>query len=407
MVRLPMWQFPLSVIIAAIFFTATAFLSYRFRDSRLFRTLSNWKCTVVVICATAFLMTIEGIWGMPLHHTFPFMLLVLSMMAALGLNILGHKGGSLSFKLSHLGFLIAISAAFFGSPDLMKGHMQLWPMKAENICLKNDGGLVDLGFEVRLKKFTIDFYEDGSSPKQYTSLLEIDGKEMECSVNHPCRHKGYSFYQSGYDTEKGEYSVIQVVKDPWYPFVVIGLLMLVAGSISGLGRQFRPGRLVPACIILAGVFTVISVARISFGTLVPALRSLWFIPHLIIYMLAYSTLAVSLICLTAGLVRKVCGVEKFGMIFLNIASTLMLVGMTCGALWAKQAWGDWWTWDPKECWAGVTWLLTLAGTHFMSDGESRKKSIFLFVMLAFIAMQITWYGVKWLPSAAESIHTYK
>ena len=77
--------------------------------------------------------------------------------------------------------------------------------------------------------------------------------------------------------------------------------------------------------------------------------------------------------------------------------------MLCGAVWAKQAWGNYWTWDAKECWAAATWLLSLAGTHLPSSG---RKNRLLFTVLAFIAMQMTWYGVNFLPSSGQSLHTY-
>ena len=75
--------------------------------------------------------------------------------------------------------------------------------------------------------------------------------------------------------------------------------------------------------------------------------------------------------------------------------------MLCGAVWAKQAWGDYWTWDPKECWAAATWLLTLAGTHL-----PKKNLKLAFAVIAFLAMQMTWYGVNHLPPSSNSLHTY-
>lgn len=75
--------------------------------------------------------------------------------------------------------------------------------------------------------------------------------------------------------------------------------------------------------------------------------------------------------------------------------------MMCGAVWAQQAWGDYWTWDVKECWAAATWLLTVAGSHVPG-----KKLKLTFAVIAFLAMQMTWYGVNYLPSAAQSLHTY-
>jgi ABC-type transport system involved in cytochrome c biogenesis, permease component len=77
--------------------------------------------------------------------------------------------------------------------------------------------------------------------------------------------------------------------------------------------------------------------------------------------------------------------------------------MICGAVWAQQAWGSYWTWDGKECWAAATWLFTLAATHAPA---TRKKLIIVLTAIAFIAMNVTWYGVNYLPSSTQSLHTY-
>lgn len=134
----------------------------------------------------------------------------------------------------------------------------------------------------------------------------------------------------------------------------------------------------------------------------PALRSLWFVPHLIIYMLAYAILAISVI---TGIVTLFSEKIPSGLPsrLLATSSSLLLAGMICGAVWAQQAWGSYWTWDAKECWAAATWLLSLAGTHLPGSG---RKNRLLFTVLAFIAMQMTWYGVNFLPSSGQSLHTY-
>jgi len=395
------FSFPVSLLLLLSFVAVLYLLCRMYDTSNWFRLLSGWKSALVLSCVAAAMMAVEGTWNVPVHYTIPFLIVCLAFISSLGMAAYAKAGRwrkSPCFLLCHFGFFLTLLAGCFGAPDTVKADLQLWHQKSENICIEKDGTLVALPFEVKLKEFKIDRYEDGVSPKQYTSVLEIDGELMETSVNSPCRYGGYNFYQSGYDTENGEYSVLLVARDPWYPLVLLGLFMMAAGSLMSLGGQFRKKIFIPVCLILAVVFTVISVARINFGTLMPALRSLWFIPHLIIYMLAYSLLALALAVSFMG---------RDPMKLLKVSSVLLLVGMICGAVWAKQAWGDYWTWDPKECWAAATWLLTIAGTHFFSSGENRRKIVLLFIFLSFLAMQITWYGVNYLPSASQSVHTYK
>lgn len=71
---------------------------------------------------------------------------------------------------------------------------------------------------------TIDFYLDG----------ECIVKNQRISVNHPFSYKGWKFYQSGYNSKHGrwsELSILDVVRDPWLPYVYIGIFMVLLGSI--------------------------------------------------------------------------------------------------------------------------------------------------------------------------------
>ena len=47
-----------------------------------------------------------------------------------------------------------------------------------------------------------------------------------------------------------------------------------------------------------------------------------------------------------------------------VGLSFMTLGMLMGALWAKEAWGHYWSWDPKETWAAITWLAYLVYVHY-------------------------------------------
>ena len=76
-------------------------------------------------------------------------------------------------------------------------------------------------------------------PKEYSSKVEIftkDGKREKVTimVNKPYKIKGWKIYQISYDTEKGrwsEMSVLEIVRDPWLPFIYVGLFMVLLGAI--------------------------------------------------------------------------------------------------------------------------------------------------------------------------------
>ncbi|MDO5320943.1 MAG: cytochrome c biogenesis protein ResB [Bacteroidia bacterium] len=358
--------------------------------------------TAVLIVIAAVLLAVEGSWGAVLHHHWTFIALIILFLLSLGFTAVSDcRRKSWCALLSHLGFFLVLCGGLSGSSNRTDANMWIYlEGQPEHMAVDRGGNVVLLPFSVSLKDFRTDYYVDGESPRQYTSTLAIDGRELRTSVNHPCKYKGYRIYQSGYDAVNGEYSILKITRDPWLPVVALGALMLSIGALMSLKRVWNSWKMPFAALALAIVFGTVSVARINFGTLMPALRSLWFVPHLIVYMLAYAIMAISFV---AGIASLFCRriPERFSEKLLSTASSLLLIGMICGAVWAQQAWGDYWTWDAKECWAAATWLLTLAGTHI--PGKRRKL---IFTVLAFLAIQMTWYGVNYLPSANSSLHTY-
>lgn len=392
------FEFPLSLILAFVPLLCVTIC----KDGTLGKRLASGAFTVALMVIASLFIAVEGIWGLGLFRHWTFVTVVLLMLLSLGFAVMSDfRRKSYCPLMSHLGLYLVLTGGLFGAPDRIDSRMRVFSdCRQEYIAFDADGNTVQLPFGIALEEFRIDYYEDGCSPKQYTSTLDIDGKKFLTSVNHPCRYKGYSIYQSGYDTVNGRYSVLGIVRDPWLPVVALGALLLAISAILSLRTVWRNWKVLVAALVLACTFAILSVARIKFGTLMPALRSLWFVPHLIVYMLAYSVMALAVIIgVTSLFLRRVP--KHLPERLLSTSSSLLLTGMLCGAVWAQQAWGNYWTWDAKECWAAVTWLLTLAATHI-----SGNKKKLVFTILAFLAMQITWYGVNYLPAANNSLHTY-
>ena len=81
---------------------------------------------------------------------------------------------------------------------------------------------------------------------------------------------------------------------------------------------------------------------------------------------------------------------------------LTLVIIT-GAIWAQKAWGRYWTWDPKEAWSLVTWIIYAIYLHMrISRGWKGKKAAW-FAVIGFICVVFTYIGVNTL---IPSIHSY-
>ena len=163
--------------------------------------------------------------------------------------------------------------------------------------------------------------------------------------------------------------------------------------------------------ILSTVFIILNLAKpeIHDQTLMPALQSGWFIPHVTVYMFSYSLLG------CAFLIGLVCMFKpkEHSEDMLSAADTLIYIGtafltlgMLSGAIWAKQAWGHFWNWDPKETWALITWLVYLLYMHMRLYKRGSVRLMCILLIFAFACLQMCWWGINFLPSAQDSLHVY-
>ena len=170
--------------------------------------------------------------------------------------------------------------------------------------------------------------------------------------------------------------------------------------------------------VLSLVFICVNIFKpgIHSKALMPALQSPWFAPHVIVYMFSYALLgAATLMAVYLLFIRRHSRLDRESPEHeMNITDNLVYVGLTFltfgmlfGALWAKEAWGHYWAWDPKETWAAITWLCYLLYLHFRTIQPRQWRKACWILLLAFVCLQICWWGINYLPSAQGlSIHTY-
>ncbi len=146
-------------------------------------------------------------------------------------------------------------------------------------------------------------------------------------------------------------------------------------------------------------------------TLMPALQSPWFIPHVIAYILAYALLGIAMLISVWALIMF--NKNKFDNNYLKIcdnivyfAFSFLTLGLLFGALWAKNAWGSYWTWDPKETWAFITWMGYLLYIHYRNYHKNAIKIPLLILSTSFIILLLCWFGINYLASAQNSVHVY-
>ena len=190
-----------------------------------------------------------------------------------------------------------------------------------------------------------------------------------------------------------------IVKDPWLPTVYVGIGLMLAGALCQLVR--RP--LVYWIIGLAAFFGFIAWRFIM--PKFPHLQSPWFAPHIMAYMMAYTILAVATVLAIYSLIRRQESAVMDKLVLAGVA--LLTFGMLLGALWAKEAWGDFWLWDPKETWAAITWLAYLIYVHICKDRPEAWRPAYWLLFFAFLCLQMSWWGINYLPSAqGHSLHLY-
>ena len=157
----------------------------------------------------------------------------------------------------------------------------------------------------------------------------------------------------------------------------------------------------------------------SVRPIMPALRSNWLFFHVLTAVLAYGAFALSfalslMYLLKDWLINK--GMENplikalpslelldevtYKIIFIGLPfQTIMLV---TGAVWAEYSWGSYWSWDPKETWALITWFIYAAYLHVrLMAGWKGKKAAYISI-LGFMALLFTFIGVSYLLPGAHS-----
>jgi ABC-type transport system involved in cytochrome c biogenesis permease subunit len=91
---------------------------------------------------------------------------------------------------------------------------------------------------------------------------------------------------------------------------------------------------------------------------------------------------------------------------LSVTIVLLSCGLLFGALWAKEAWGSYWTWDPKETWAFLTWACYVGVLHHRRSHPGQELAGCRILTVAWVVLMLAWFAVGYLPGGANSVHVY-
>lgn len=150
--------------------------------------------------------------------------------------------------------------------------------------------------------------------------------------------------------------------------------------------------------------------------LIPALKSNWLIAHVITCFLGYAGFTVAFGFSIIYFIKPKDAESKsifaklppwelideltyqmvvFGFLFLTI-------GIITGAVWANSAWGKYWTWDPKETWSLITWIIYAVFMHLRMMRGWQGKHLAWVSIIGFLAVLFTYFGVNYLLSGLHS-----
>ncbi|PID76173.1 MAG: c-type cytochrome biogenesis protein CcsB [Deltaproteobacteria bacterium] len=172
-------------------------------------------------------------------------------------------------------------------------------------------------------------------------------------------------------------------------------------------------------VLILALLIISTFSDKSFTPLVPALQSFWLPVHAGISLLAYGFLSLAFCGGVMYLLqdRELKG-RRFGFFLERLPSldsldqlnsqctttgfVFLTLGIVTGSIWARQAWGAYWQWDPKETWSLITWFVYLVQIHKRFTVGWRGKRAAIMTIAGFLSVVFTLWGVTYLLGGVHS-----
>ena len=158
-------------------------------------------------------------------------------------------------------------------------------------------------------------------------------------------------------------------------------------------------------LLLSGFFLLVSHLSMmdpQISHLMPVLNSPLLTLHVSIIMMAYALLSLTFMSSITALImpRRAEQLQLLSMLMLYPALTCLGFGIFIGAIWANVSWGNYWSWDPKETWALITFMVYAVPVHKGLNWRPRVVSIYL--VFAFLTILMTYFGVNYFLGGMHS-----
>ena len=178
------------------------------------------------------------------------------------------------------------------------------------------------------------------------------------------------------------------------------LLLLL---FRGQGYFFRG-----TAMILAAAMTMVAYlieSGSSEGPIQPVLNSPWLSFHVSLAMASYALFGLTFAAAAVAFIRpsSLTRMRGISLSVLYPAEWLLGLGIITGSVWANISWGSYWSWDPKETLALITFLIYSVPLHPDIKFLHSPRNFHLYMILGILAVAATYFGVNLLPS----LHSYK
>ena len=166
---------------------------------------------------------------------------------------------------------------------------------------------------------------------------------------------------------------------------------------------------IPVTLFIILILGLASFMDKSIKPLMPALKSNWLIIHVTSFFIGYAAVAVSFAASLGYLFQKsansstASNLDTLSFRLVVFSFPFLTLGLTTGSVWAKVAWGSYWSWDPKETWALITWCIYAVYLHQrLLKNWQGKKAAYLNI-IGFLCVLFTFFGVNYL---LKGMHSY-
>jgi len=204
-----------------------------------------------------------------------------------------------------------------------------------------------------------------------------------------------------------------------FAWAVAAIYLLFEWRFSSARADLRPAGSL-ALLLAVGLLGYGSTFSRQVEALMPLLRSNWLIFHIFTAVIGYGAAGVATALAVLYLARSIWPGEESWLGRLPAPNDLDQAAYRCiafafpflalvnitGAIWAYDAWGRYWGWDPKETWSLITWLMYAFYLHARLRSGWRGAKANVLALIGFAAVMFTFIGVDHLPTSSYSVHTY-